>query len=297
VLDFAIPGLSIAVPPDWTYGFDPRAPVLVLTSPLPEGHSAPHNAFWYYLLDSGMARLNLINTEFAGAAEPDLSALLLRRFGPCPGGSWGGCTIYPEEQPEVLKGPTPLEVNGMPAAKAVLASQDMHSGQPFIAHVYAIYGGDRIVYASTALTDETDESYLPVIEEMVSTLGVGTPPSLKEMPQGFTTFGEITPGSVVTGTFATSPPDQIVRHGWTFNAEAGERYEVRVTTPEPGPDVAVNIVNAEGKSAIGGEYDTGGSGQTEYVLFMPRADGKYSIVVRSFFADTGPYEIDLKQLD
>ncbi|GIK55013.1 MAG: hypothetical protein HND44_01410 [Chloroflexi bacterium] len=143
-----------------------------------------------------------------------------------------------------------------------------------------------LIFAGTQAASE--DQYLPIFDEMLETISLSEPAALDIT--GTTTPGAsagfLLPGDVVEDAIEDEAGD-----AWSYIALEGEVVDI-IVEPSGSLDVVVDVLDANGKSVIGGERDDQFGTETISAFSFP-APGSYTIVVRGFAGATGDYTISV----
>jgi len=85
------------------------------------------------------------------------------------------------------------------------------------------------------------------------------------------------------------------RDYWHFVAEEGKRYDITLTPLTEYTDIVGDVVDADGKSLIGYEFDYGFNDWVEEFMYVATDGGDRYIVVRNYFQDPGDYSVQLEE--
>lgn len=283
-------GIRVGLPAEWPVFYEADTGVIGAASEVPPPEPQESNDFWSYLMEEPIAYVIFANVPAPTGGESDLGVLLLERF---KDRRSSGNHFNPDGSVTVVEEPTALTINGQPAARAVVQATDRVLGKPFLMHIWAIQNGERIVYVSSALLESNEAQFAPLVETIVKTVEVSEPGTLAK-PTPVAT-GEISPGMTVTATLGHARPDEMERHYWRFVAEEGKRYLITLTPLTAYTDIAGDVVDANGDSSIGYEFDYGFNDWVEEFMYVASEGGERYIVVRNYFQDPGDYSVQLKE--
>jgi hypothetical protein len=289
---FPVPGVTVSLPEEWIFRYEPQYPVLMAWSADPPAEPQNSGGHWEYLMEEPIAEISFINEPYYEPLHSDLAEALTLRF---QNNGLSGDAINPAGNTTVVEEPTLLTINGQPAAKMVVEGIDKVLQKPFRAYVYVIQNGDHAVYVSSALVEANEAAFVPLVDQIARSVVVSAPQQLPTQPPEVT--GEIAPGETVHGTLRLSLPDKVVRDYWHFTAEAGKRYIATALIDDKYNDALIDVVDATGKTKLGVEQDFRGKGEPETAAFRAKEAGDYYIAVRNFFLDDGGYTLELQEAE
>lgn len=288
--NFPTTGVAVSLPEEWVHAYNPALPILLTWSAAPPPEPQKAGGYWEYLMEEPIAAVSFVNLPSPGSAEVDLAQLLQLRFRTAQ-----ESLINPIDNTKIIEEPTLLTINGQPAAKMVVEGMDAVLQKPFRAYVWAIRNGSQILYIASALLEQNEAAFVPLVEQIAESVIVSQPqPAAAQAP---TDAGEIAPGLIVTGALRRSLPDQVLSDYWRFVAEPGKRYTFTATPTDRYKDIVIDIVDAAGKSVLGREVDAEGDGAAETLTFVPREGGDYYVALHNFFLGTGGYTLELQEAE